>query len=522
MIKSDSQIIPFFSKSINPVFGLNHLGIRNAAEDLFTTLLPGLNGVTERVRYYSFYCWLTDNFRKEHKENDRTDEDFRMFVRKSEMLLALIHAKGNPDITGIPGITYARGTLALGYSIINLVSCVDHPEEKRRTNGTYWANSGGVLRQYYSSSLKDMALLQALKKQPMVSAPSEDSTIPEGSISGMQLAEAFGSSIGNNAAKRFLKCVMIGRVSIEELDELYSPFLMKDFGNIGTERDILIDLLNQKDHPDDESSETTFRYETIKLFLEYCKSARTDGARDSQAFPEYIYNKVLEGKNVDTCSLGWYAYHLNDEWQYFSSEIFSCVLGLIKDGNWVQIEPFSKQLAESMADNLFPGEGLIKMKDVFDRISEGYRPNIDKPSLETEAAAAMYNILSLHCVNSPQKDIVNRYQEAFPEMKKDSFFTFMTELKGYGEIPLQSFLHRYISEKIIFRHHTVSLIKYCQTGVSSNKFLLEDGFIKFISNVEFTHTAPRIDSLIDFLSDLGLLVDMKPGELAVSKYNLSV
>ena len=49
---------PFMGDNKPLSVGLNPLGIRTASEQLFTTLLPGLNVVTLRIRYYSFYCWL--------------------------------------------------------------------------------------------------------------------------------------------------------------------------------------------------------------------------------------------------------------------------------------------------------------------------------------------------------------------------------------------------------------------------------------------------------------------------------
>ena len=110
-MKVDAHIAPYFSKSITPVFGLNHLGLRNAAEDLFTTLLPGLNGVTLRVRYYSFYCWITGEVKRVIMGKPDPAEEFRLFILKSEILLALINAYRDPNVTGIPGIDYARNIL---------------------------------------------------------------------------------------------------------------------------------------------------------------------------------------------------------------------------------------------------------------------------------------------------------------------------------------------------------------------------------------------------------------------------
>ena len=100
----NSHKVPFFNKTADLKVGLNQLGLRNASEALFTSLLPGLNNVSNRIRYYSFYCWLIGEFYKNRESF--TDKEFYKYIRYSEYLLALIHSRGQ-DVEGIPGITYA-------------------------------------------------------------------------------------------------------------------------------------------------------------------------------------------------------------------------------------------------------------------------------------------------------------------------------------------------------------------------------------------------------------------------------
>ena len=60
----NSHKVPFFNKTVDLKAGLNQLGLKNASEALFTSLLPGLNNVSNRIRYYAFYCWLIGEFYK--------------------------------------------------------------------------------------------------------------------------------------------------------------------------------------------------------------------------------------------------------------------------------------------------------------------------------------------------------------------------------------------------------------------------------------------------------------------------
>lgn len=520
-MKANAHIAPYFAKSIEPVFGLNHLGLRGSAEGLFTTLLPGLNGVTERVRYYSFYCWITGKFKDVIPEGQRTSDAYRLFIRKAEMLLALIQVRYNPDMIGIPGITFAKATLSQADEVIDLIKCVFNKDEKRHTDKTYWANPGGILRQYYNASLKDMALLPSLAADSSISVPSEKIDLPDEVISGQELGESFESSVGKANAELFLQCVSQGNVSLSSLDKLKETFIMKDFGELGEERDLLIRVLNQKDFPQEESSERYLRKETIRHFLIYCLKDRTGKVKDAQAFPTVMYNKVLNNELSDDCALGWYAYHLNDEWQYHASIIFSCVLSILsKASEWMSIKELSQNFSEDILREL-TDDTNITLGGICALIDSGRIPVPNSKSNSALSAKAFLDILEDYCRNRARTDIVKAYRSSFPEFYNGDVFEFYEELNTQQDMPMKDFIMAYLQEKIIYRHHTVSLMKYCQTGISSNKLLIEDGYAMFLAQTECTHTAPRITSLIEYITDLGLLKDMQPTIEATHRYNLN-
>lgn len=170
----NSHKVPFFNKTADLKVGLNQLGLRNASEALFTSLLPGLNNVSNRIRYYSFYCWLIGEFYKNRESF--TDKEFYKYIRYSEYLLALIHSRGE-GAEGIPGITYALSTRSQGGSNFDLQSGTYNSQGNTKSE-TYWANAGGVLRQYYSSSLKDIAILKENnEKNSILNISKEDGLV---------------------------------------------------------------------------------------------------------------------------------------------------------------------------------------------------------------------------------------------------------------------------------------------------------------------------------------------------------
>ena len=491
-MKTNSHIIPFFNKTADLKVGLNHLGLRNASEALFASLLPGLNNVSNRIRYYSFYCWLIGEFYK-NKESF-TYKEFNKYIRYSEYLLALIHSKGK-GIDGIPGITYALNTRSLGGTEFDLQSGTYNSQGNTKSD-TYWANAGGVLRQYYSASLKDIAILKENNEINSILNISKE----DGLVSGSMLAEAFAKNVGEYGHK-FLNIVQRGNVSSEELDSLESSFNMRKFPKNSNERDLIIKLLLQKDYP---ASESKFCYRKLTIYY-YLKHFYQNGTKEN--FTKYMYDEFISGHSDDDCVLGWYRYYLNDNWQYQSSVIFVALLNLLsKIPDWHDTFTVAEELALSIINDLGGKYKEASLKEVCNSIETKeieFKPQ--RGNLDTEAAPALVNLLMMYNTNKDAKCKRPDYREAFPSAVNFDFCAFMDEIDNSLEINFYEWLKDYILKKIIYSHYHVALRKFLQTGIASQKFIYENGMIRFLNGSEATHTVPRTDTLYDFVSDLELI-----------------
>ena len=94
-------------------------------------------------------------------------------------------------------------------------------------------------------------------------------------------------------------------------------------------------------------------------------------------------------------------------------------------------------------------------------------------------------------------------QTAYPYVLCDEMTSFLIsenlsadELAVLYDVPC-------LLEKIIYRHYHVSFVKQRQTGISSQKFIIERGCLKRIMKYDYSHTSPRLNTLISFLEDLG-------------------
>ena len=68
VLKDNKIAVPFRNKRISIVRGLDPLGLQNSSVRTYALLLPGLNNVTGKLRYYSFYAWLLHQYFELHEK----------------------------------------------------------------------------------------------------------------------------------------------------------------------------------------------------------------------------------------------------------------------------------------------------------------------------------------------------------------------------------------------------------------------------------------------------------------------
>ena len=51
--------------------GLDPLGLQITSEATYAALLPGVTNLTNRIRYYGFYCWLLDFYAENIRDTNQ-------------------------------------------------------------------------------------------------------------------------------------------------------------------------------------------------------------------------------------------------------------------------------------------------------------------------------------------------------------------------------------------------------------------------------------------------------------------
>lgn len=459
--------------------GLNQLGIRNVSEQLFTILLPGLNNVSVRIRYYSFYCWIIRQF-YEGKQAVR-DTDFNPFIRRAELLVALINATLS-DSKGIPGINFATVKVEGGAESISLIEGADI--ERGKT--TYWANHGGVLRQYYVASLEEIGLIGQNEKYPSIYNITKD----DGYVNGLTLADEFAESIGD-LWNLFLDIVARGVVTMEELEVMNDKFRMKYLSAGSRERTCLQRMLLQRDNPLGIGS-AMYRRKTIRYILEYLSASECQ--LRATGFARYMYERYCDSS--DLTAWGWYAYYLDNNWQYQFTQIFHEVLGRLRsdDKQWIKIDDLSEKMARKVVSD-FNISSEMTVKE--------YIGMLDGNKSYTSTAEAVHNLLAYHRDNiSGLSESEAHYREL--GIHSENFCNFMRKVSESEDTPVYCFVKKLV-EEIIYRHYRVSFRKMLQTQKATQKFAMENGCIRFIDGWDATNTSPRIDTMRNFLVDLQII-----------------
>lgn len=487
MLRNNMSYTPFMGDNKPLSVGLNPLGIRTASEQLFTTLLPGLNVVTLRIRYYSFYCWLLKSFYAKRTEAKKAD--LQRHIRKSELLMALIHTQSDFS-GGVPGITRASEIIWKGEDVINFN---EDAMPKGKPVGGYWKGSYGAFGTYYAASLQEMSIIR-----PLIDNTNLYNVTPktEDYISGEDLADAFAESIGTELGNLFEACSRSGVVSRKQLAEM-EPFFQSHNLQDNKECALLLDMLLQNDRPYI-IKESKLRKNSLRLLLSYLNENPVDSFSELD-FARYVYDNYKKGTENSLAAVGWYAYYLNDSRQFEALNIFDVLLKRLHEskrpGQWENIDELTTEMAGDVCHNLNADNRT--MEYLFSDWESIIEP-------EEKMAHAFYVIFDNYRRNPKYKECKSVIRQFFRNVSNDALDAFDSIERSMDEMVID-YVKRYLTENIIYNHYSESMRKYSQNGIPTQKFTIENGYVRGLATYSATHSSPRIDTLRNYATDLGLI-----------------
>ncbi|MBO6793246.1 MAG: hypothetical protein JJ895_05010 [Balneolaceae bacterium] len=504
VIQKNESIIPFFGDRMTIIGGLDPLGNQNTSDVTFQMILPGLNNVTGRLRYYSYYCWLLDQYSERVGSTD--PKEFKLFIRKAEYLTALAAQFNSEDTLSISGSNYSKGVLAGDNSVISLRDGIYKPDGD--TEGTYWKFPLGIFGQYYLGSMRDIGLItnHAIENKIYIRTESESLEF----VNGASLAKAFTQNISKEGLSLFFKSLDKGEVTRSELEELLGDFSLTSIPAGTEEERLLTRMLIQKDLPRSKESTSDFRRSTIKFLLNFLEQSGEDYSE--RVFIRHCYSSKGTFKSEKIPVLvGWYFYQFNEYWQYSCGAMLNGVLDYLRinySPRAPQLSTFIEEVADAMIEKLVFKSSLTLEEILldFESGSNSYASAIESSNSIEKATNGLSVILSLFKENKTEIDKLHKYGKQYGLLKSGAGVEyFEKEFLPKLNWQLGDFIADFLMRKIILRHQFVAFRKMGNGSQSTQKFIIEEHTIRYMDQLDESFTGPRIGNLVQFLIDVGHL-----------------
>lgn len=487
--------MPFWAENGGFIRGRDPLGIQNSSITVYGRLLPGMTNLTGRIRYYSFYCWLLDEYDKLNlKREKQTPQAQYKFIRRAELIMAFLMVIKEPNATNVPGSNYAtKHKLDGTYS---LVQGADKPGKE-----LYWDYRSGALGQYYAGSLINLELIEVVEKYFHIKHK------------GRKIAESFRSAIPVNERIYFLELIRKGTCVWEDFDKIMS-FRLNALTELSEEWLLLNNLLLEQDGDnfrtrDGKSSHK--RIESIRLYLQ----SKAEGVPLNE-FPLWIFNNTSQSIDPNSSQFGWFYYYLNEAVHYALSSIFWAFL-FNTEGAILEFDSYLKDfeseiLRETTALLGINGEDILK--DILELIEKRSIPDeladirgTVKKEFSYYAASKSASILTVIY------NFTERYQEQIKSFELNNYIDYQKgnlseHLDIYINKNLDANYREYIDrivKTLINSHMSIAYRKMGNGEANLLKFLIEDRCIVHIETIQPRGTTPRIQSLHNFMLDLGYI-----------------
>jgi hypothetical protein len=505
MYNASTYKVPFWAENSGFLTGRDALGIQNSSITVYAKLLPGLTNLTQRLRYYGFYCWLLKEYEKNSfNSNNRTLDGQYNFVRRAELIMAFLMVNTSQDQLNVVGSDFANkyknDVEGSGFYDIKLGADKFNSME---TANVYWDFNSGALGQYYAGSLSALGLIGTSERFFVLDKGN-----------GLKLANAFENSIDENTRNVFLSAIDSGKLTISDIQILEGFGLQKILEN-STEWNTYIEILIGDDGVhlfSNDKIPSTNRKETIKLYLEFLKNNPKD-----IDFVAYQYE--LSRNELGSCNanFGWYYYFINECFHYAIESIFWVFLAEL-EGNPIPVQTFFDSITDlavmqlSNRFNIQPNQKLedvlteLKLEDLIEVLKtlEGQTKSKSNSQIAIGTAFILifqtYKNISSRLDEISEFEKLNRITDQNGHVSENSRQLIISQL----DICIKDYVAFTI--KLILNAHISTAYRKMGNGESNLlKFLIEDDLIMHIQTMYPNHTTPRISALRNFLIDLKLI-----------------
>jgi hypothetical protein len=500
MYEPEIIIEPFWAENSGFLTGRDPLGIQNSSISVYARLLPGLTNLTQRLRYYGFYCWLLKEYDAFNpKETIKNLNHQYNFIRRAELIIAFLMANEYPSEGSVVGSNHANKHI--NDEVYNIKLGTEKIPDIEKQD-IYWDFESGALGQYYAGSLINLNLIEIINKFFHIKER------------GLNLALAFEKSIKLDERQNFL--TLIQRETISKFDlALIKSFCLNLIPFRSEEWNFYKEMLLVNDGENYKTSDGNIsnkRKQTIELYLKYLQQ-NTENIK----FDTWVYREINKDAITNTAFFGWYYYYINEAFHFALETIFWGMLVCL-EGRIIPINEYideirslivninCKSLEINQNDLLEDVIILMNNFNLIEKINELEKLTQSEINWETAIAKAV-ELLTVIYVNIESnhnkiRDFENLNYIEFQKGKVTELT--YTYIKNNLSISYSSYVKRII--KLIVNDHVSTAFRKMGNGEANLlKFIIEDNIIGHFQTMPPKHTNPRIFTLNKFLVDLNII-----------------
>ncbi|MBB4150506.1 hypothetical protein [Sphingobium scionense] len=473
--------------------GLDPLGMQNSGVLLYQSLLPGISNVTLRMRYYGFYCWLSETYARSAASSDF--EAWRNWIRRAEALYALVSARAGEG--GVGGVEWANRRLAAAEPVIDFAAAASTDPSQER----YLRQSLGVFGGAYYTQMAEMGLFT--ENRHGIQVVTRDL--------GRRAADLFAQAVGTDCTKLLARKIAEARISIHELERL-EPIVPSHISPDSDECRFYETLLFAREASPAQSAKS--RAATLGLILE---TARATGGRPG---PEdvrwHLFDPPAEAlpAHLEDQRLSWEAYQCQDLMQVASAALLAWAIAIINaDGPGPTLSDIRQEVVGHLSGH---GEASFQaswrsLRLSLDPLSFPYRAIWEELTNSRAAPVgrtvpAIMLMAALHQRLRARPDLAGAATRGLPGRgAARSLRSELDWLESHESDTVADLIGDYVIERVVRRHSWVAMQKLRRQRDYTFLFEQRDGRLVFLSGYQPVATTPRLAPAIQFLEDIHLL-----------------
>lgn len=499
------QTLPQWIEYVGKSGGRDHLGLQSVGQNILEELTSGYSNITQRLRYYSLYTWITKAFFDSDIKKDA--KHYRQFLQKIVLLYTVSNGifHTSEANTGIDGIQFVRDRIPSNLSegdTVNIKELVDD------FNDNHWM---------YKAKLDDIKLTYF----------NDESGVPALTDPyGFKLAKAFADNLKIDPVK-----LNYSSVSYSELKKLEESWCYHRLDENDKEKQWLEDLLFAR--LEGLGDRAINRRYSLVLFLMHLDET---GKLDRHSFELWLEKDTGMSEGLARVRNMWQMLFIRNRQVYSTESLMYFFLSLCKDAYLTQsnLEPaFKSALKSNSADNdksklllTYWGQPLSKLaaelKNKSSQKSGWQEYMIIRPLLEqTKSERRKHEVEHLSLGFMSQLAIFNRLSSAdlneeekwlteFGGERRQSLKNLQQLFTDYikQNLTVKEALLSFMSNHVLSRHLLVATEKFFDRKKDTYHFNLNDNNYNLNSVAQSfspQYNFMKLNQALNFFEDLGLV-----------------